>query len=317
MKQYYVQKDYLEKVEEGKEFDFLGKKIDSVCSLSTALKSADNTAISRYMSWQKNDFFAWINSVVGDVRLARDIKNLSQHANLLKCIDYRINEISLRKKGLSFSMLGSELKMYVDRIVLKVDMDVCCNCEICSSVCPQKAFKIVEGKLNLDKSKCSYCGFCVSFCPLGCVKLTYNNTDYNPSLKNRLHPALPERKQMENMSVLKLFLGKISISQKCSAGCEECVIVCPVNAIRRNNESNNELEKPVVEEETCILCGACKIACPQKIIDVQRTSINSKGDGFSKVWQDAISNLTRAEMKAVYHRNRNERKVVALIENAR
>lgn len=47
--------------------------------------------------------------------------------------------------------------------------------------------------------------------------------------------------------------------EKCT-GCGTCEEVCPVEAIKVENE------KAVVDQETCVDCGTCIEECPEKAI---------------------------------------------------
>jgi len=47
--------------------------------------------------------------------------------------------------------------------------------------------------------------------------------------------------------------------EKCT-GCGTCVEVCPVEALKVENE------KAVVDEEACIDCGTCIEECPEEAI---------------------------------------------------
>ena len=55
---------------------------------------------------------------------------------------------------------------------------------------------------------------------------------------------------------VKIDLGKCT-------GCDKCVEVCPVNAIRI------ESEKAIVSDE-CVECGLCVNECPNEAISLDR-----------------------------------------------
>lgn len=49
--------------------------------------------------------------------------------------------------------------------------------------------------------------------------------------------------------------------EKCT-GCETCVEVCPVEAIKVENEV------AVINEDECIDCGTCVAECPNEAISI-------------------------------------------------
>ena len=49
----------------------------------------------------------------------------------------------------------------------KVDTDICKGCKKCAieAACPNKAAKVVGGKITIDEAQCRHCGRCVGKCP--------------------------------------------------------------------------------------------------------------------------------------------------------
>ena len=62
----------------------------------------------------------------------------------------------------------------------------------------------------------------------------------------------------------------IIVDKDCCVGCEECVYVCPTDAISMlapYNDTGVE-RKAVINLERCNLCGACISECPVKAINI-------------------------------------------------
>ena len=54
----------------------------------------------------------------------------------------------------------------------------------------------------------------------------------------------------------------VEIDKNKCTGCEQCVDICPVEAITMNNG------KASIDEETCVECGACEAECPSEAIKI-------------------------------------------------
>jgi len=54
----------------------------------------------------------------------------------------------------------------------------------------------------------------------------------------------------------------VTISHDICIGCGACVEVCPVNALRMENN------KAVVDPDLCIDCGSCVPVCPVEAIEL-------------------------------------------------
>ena len=54
----------------------------------------------------------------------------------------------------------------------QVDTDVCKGCKKCAieAACPNKAAKVVDGKIQIDKDTCRHCGRCVGKCPFHTIE---------------------------------------------------------------------------------------------------------------------------------------------------
>ncbi len=136
-----------------------------------------------------------------------------------------------------------------------VDESQCDYCELCEEICPNKAIevegkRIVEGELPevaevvIDEEKCIFCGRCVKACP-------YEGVVVEKPIKG------------------KVLLYEGLLDDKCDpTGCKACVLICPTRAW------SIEDGKLAIDEEICILCGACENACHRNLIVVRRDTIN-------------------------------------------
>ena len=54
----------------------------------------------------------------------------------------------------------------------KVDTDICKGCKKCAieAACPNKAAKVVGGKITIDEAQCRHCGRCVGKCPFHTIE---------------------------------------------------------------------------------------------------------------------------------------------------
>ena len=54
----------------------------------------------------------------------------------------------------------------------KVDTDICKGCKKCAieAACPNKAAKVVDGKITIDEAQCRHCGLCVGKCPFHTIE---------------------------------------------------------------------------------------------------------------------------------------------------
>ena len=54
----------------------------------------------------------------------------------------------------------------------KVDTDICKGCKKCAieAACPNKAEKVVDGKITIDEAQCRHCGRCVGKCPFHTIE---------------------------------------------------------------------------------------------------------------------------------------------------
>lgn len=156
---------------------------------------------------------------------------------------------------------------------IKIDESKCLYCKICQLACPTDAIDIrcsgcmdkddivsveIKGEFILEDPKCVKCGWCEITCPFDCI------------------------------TVKKPFKGSIEydedILDSCD-GCKECIDVCSCNAI---SITNNKFS---VNEDYCVLCGACALVCPEEGIKVNRTE-TALSNINSSAWKKHLSKIT-------------------------
>jgi 4Fe-4S ferredoxin len=143
--------------------------------------------------------------------------------------------------------------------------DLCDGCKVCVEACPHDAIAVdrkvnaeakLPGKVTIDKDECITCTWCKHVCPTEAVTIT------------------------------KFFEGELIVdATKCPGGCSTCVDVCPCNALYLPspmpaiNMKRDSIEANIaINNELCILCGACVNACPSEdALTLKRTGIHIKG----------------------------------------
>lgn len=158
------------------------------------------------------------------------------------------------------------------------DSSKCDGCNICEEICPTDSIKIereiaeakLTGEVKINKDDCMYCTWCAKTCPV-------ENT----------------------IDVKKVFEGSIDIkTENCPAGCSACVQICPCNALYLppQKEPGEIATKLEVNDDFCVLCGACTNVCPvANTITVKRDKINIVGkenDLFKKTAEKLMETKT-------------------------
>ncbi|MBM4462891.1 MAG: NADH-quinone oxidoreductase subunit NuoF [Chloroflexi bacterium] len=87
--------------------------------------------------------------------------------------------------------------------------------------------------------------------------LRYFRSEYEAHILERRCPAL----------VCKELIAYLILPEKCDKGCEHCMLVCPAEAIYRD-----EKRIKVIDQTKCTKCGSCEEVCPPEYNAVVKVS---------------------------------------------
>ncbi|WP_409200756.1 tungsten-dependent formylmethanofuran dehydrogenase subunit FwdF [Methanobrevibacter sp. DSM 116169] len=161
-----------------------------------------------------------------------------------------------------------------DPVAIEIDESKCVHCKMCQKICPEDAIQIIcsscmdieeipevvlDGDIVLDNNICVNCSWCENVCPTDAAKTS---------------------KPFEGEVILTELEDKVCKGEQCNA----CVDVCPCNAITLIDN------KPSINMDVCVLCGACQKSCPLKILSVNRTSMTLKNIN-SKAWNNVLGKI--------------------------
>lgn len=281
-----------------------GRDVKNLGELLHALEEVDDKTFSTHAG----DIYKWIKAAVGDETLARKIRKLKFRTNAIKMARERISFLKNIEYGLDEKEIVKKLKLYVNEVRLVLDKNVCCKCVVCSAICPKEAIKIEENIEITDD--CVLCGLCAPFCPVGAIRFFIDGEEKNLLMEYKGIPQLPDFIDIDGHRVRRLFTGNIRIDEsKCPDDCEECVSACPTGAIERDGKAVR------VDEDKCILCGACQTVCPEDAVTIRRNRI-IHGEGFSTAWDKALEKLADYNKVVLAHHDSAERRLVRLVEES-
>jgi 4Fe-4S ferredoxin len=215
-------------------------------------------------------------------------------------------------------VISRELPEVKDLVIgeVQTEVDKCISCRICEEMCPASAITIKENinsdsdkfnaaEIDIDKDKCVYCKICAKVCSENALRVictTCMESDLIPTIEIS-GDVLIDKKQCVNCSwceqvcptnaasVTKPFEGKVIQTETEDAfckgdSCHACLDVCPANAVEIIDN------KSIINEDFCILCGACEKACPQKILSTKRESMNLDNIK-SESWEKILTTLIK------------------------
>ena len=79
-------KSWLDVPHENKFYSNDGKMLNNLSELPDALKMMDNSTFSHHVSKENNDFANWIDHVMGEKKLAEDLRQLKSKSGMVKSI---------------------------------------------------------------------------------------------------------------------------------------------------------------------------------------------------------------------------------------
>lgn len=224
---------------------------------------------------------------------------------------------------------------------LAFHMERCIGCDLCRIICPAACIElgpvpeITSGQLEgvppilIDFEACAYCGLCARVCPTGAFAFStdppgFIDVDALPRFQfapfvsavqarmarsfdepasKHVHPPDDIDKPAEGEVILRR-----DFFDRCDpAGCKGCLTICPTDCfwVPKKAADLEARGKIAMDADLCIHCGACKNACPQRVIEVRRTSVRFEIPGqprppWAAGWERAIHRLVDPE----YQRSR-------------
>jgi 4Fe-4S ferredoxin len=187
------------------------------------------------------------------------------------------------QKQESKSAIELTLRMYQERVDLRLDKTACLKCEVCSLVCPRGAVAVTSGDagldITIDPRRCVLCEICAHFCPTGAVTLRVNGgaktifadhqglAPFYPKIgmdKEKCPEPCPRNEAGQEhwcRQQLKLVGGELT---ECPKHCHKCLDVCPRQAIVLDQEGLHTGPLP----DLCLRCRQRLTVCEHEAVVV-------------------------------------------------
>ncbi len=225
------------------------------------------------------------------------------------------------------AFLELTLHLFVDTVKLRLDKALCLKCDICATVCPREAVRIIlmadSLDITIDPRRCLMCEICAHFCPVAAVALSYNGevktimadhqglAPFLPKIdmdKSRCLLPCPQSSEEEEhwcRQQLKLVPNDLT---ECPKQCHKCLAACPRQAIVLDEAAGQTVPAP----DLCLRCTQCLTVCQEEAIVVNplfrgRLVIDDK-----KCPPDCVKCIELCPVKAIV---REEDRVFLKVEN--
>lgn len=171
---------------------------------------------------------------------------------------------------------------YRERLSLVLERDRCLRCNICSTVCPRQAVRLILGDnavdITIDPRLCVLCEICAHFCPTGAINL-YLNDRPKTILRSRglapFYPAIsldpaqcpapcppqPEGEEHWCRQQRRLIANQAA---DCPKNCRRCLEACPRQVIRLAPDGTQVMPEP----DLCLRCTQCLTVCQMQAITI-------------------------------------------------
>ncbi|HOV52334.1 MAG TPA: 4Fe-4S binding protein [Methanothrix sp.] len=179
--------------------------------------------------------------------------------------------------------------------------DKCVHCGLCVEVCPRACIEIedrhlagdgslkMEGKTLIDLDRCVHCGWCAQVCPTGAIAFEkpfsgeFSRDDCICQACGTCVDTCPANALFNRDWKIGEIVEKVTHRKEACIYCGACAQACPVRAITVRKtaivpemKGKKAFEKKLsqaaplptltsvlrTDEEACLGCGNCVIACP-------------------------------------------------------